>query len=157
MVQASREQARRYQAFVRQYHPPRPVLRNCVLAFLVGGTICAIGQGLLNLFMVQGLPLKEATGPALAVLVAMGALLTGLGVYDDIGRIGGMGAALPISGFANAITAPALEFKREGYVFGIGQRLFQIAGPVVVYGMVAAVAMATIRIVLGLTGTGGAP
>ncbi|MCL6581485.1 MAG: SpoVA/SpoVAEb family sporulation membrane protein, partial [Firmicutes bacterium] len=108
-------------------HAPRPpLLRNVLGAFFVGGAICAVGQVFLGLFLTRGLPLKEATTPASTIMIVLGALLTGLGVYDEVSKRGGMGAALPITGFANSIVAPAMEFRREGLVLGVGAWLFDV-------------------------------
>jgi stage V sporulation protein AC len=118
--------------------PRRPVLKNVTLAFAVGGTISAIGQVFLSYLVGRGVPQKEALAMTSGFMVFWGALLTGLGIYDAIGRVAGMGAALPITGFANSMVSPAMEFKREGYVLGVGAKLFTVAGPVIVYGLVAA-------------------
>lgn len=118
------------------FRKPRPPLgRNLVVAFVVGGLICVLGQGVLNYFISLGMTPQEAGGPTAAVMIFIGALLTGLGVYDRLGKFAGAGSIVPITGFANSIVAPALEFKYEGYVMGVGARMFTIAGPVLVYGM----------------------
>lgn len=91
------------------------------------------------------MPLDDAAGPTAAIMIVVGSVLTGLGIYDELGRIGGMGAALPVTGFANSMVAPALEYKREGYVLGVGSRMFSIAGPVVVYGLLVSIASASLR------------
>lgn len=129
----------RYARLVQKCAPKAPVLKNALAAFLVGGTICAIGQVFLNIFMANGLSLKEAGTFTSMVMVFLGALLTGLGVYDEIGRFGGAGSMVPITGFANSIVSPALEYKREGYVAGIGAKVFTIAGPVLLYGSLTSV------------------
>ncbi|MEW6545678.1 MAG: SpoVA/SpoVAEb family sporulation membrane protein [Bacillota bacterium] len=128
-----------YQQTARAMQPRRPIFKNTVLAFLVGGAICGLAQFFLSYLTARGLPQKEALAATSGFMVFWGALLTGLGVYDVIGRVGGMGAALPITGFANSMVSPALEFKREGYVLGVGAKLFTVAGPVIVYGLVSAV------------------
>lgn len=148
MVEATREQAEDYRRLVTRFGRRPAILRNAVWAFLVGGTICAVGQFFLGLFLLRGMPLKEATVPAASTMIAIGAILTGLGVYDKLGRRAGMGAALPITGFANAIVAPAMEFRREGLLLGVGARLFQIAGPVIVYALAAALLVAVVRILV---------
>lgn len=107
-----------------------------------------IGQIIINLFRLGGLTFPEASAATSAVLIFLGALLTGLGVYDDIARFAGAGSIVPITGFANSIVAPALEFKREGYVLGVGARLFQIAGPVLVYGIVTSIIVGLIFFLL---------
>ncbi|MCR4442268.1 MAG: stage V sporulation protein AC [Peptococcaceae bacterium] len=119
---------------------PRPaVVKNAILAFVVGGLICTIGQVLTNLFSSGGLVDREAGTAASTVLVFAGALLTGLGIYDELGRVAGAGSIVPITGFANSIASSALEFKREGFVYGVGARLFTVAGPVIVYGTIVSI------------------
>lgn len=108
-------------------------------AFLIGGLICTIGQGFLNLYLYFGIEQKSASTLASISLVFLSALLTGLKVYDDIAKHAGAGTLVPITGFANSVVAPALEFKAEGFVLGLGAKMFIIAGPVIVYGTVASV------------------
>lgn len=144
MVQGKSPQ-QAYQETARAMQPRRPIFRNTVLAFLIGGAICALAQLFLSYLLGRGMPQKEALAATSGFMVFWGALLTGLGVYDVIGRVGGMGAALPITGFANSMVSPALEYKREGYVLGVGAKLFTIAGPVIVYGLVAAVLVVLLR------------
>ncbi|MCL6450122.1 MAG: stage V sporulation protein AC [Acetobacteraceae bacterium] len=144
-MKATPGQARRYQELVSAKTPRKPVARNAALAFLVGGAICALGQVAFNLFVSRGLDPVQAAAPTAGVVVLLGALLTGIGIYDELGRFGGMGAALPISGFANSIVSPAMEFKREGLVLGVGAKMFTVAGPVIVYGLVTAYAVAVAR------------
>ncbi len=127
-----------YQAQFNQAKPKPPIVKNALWAFVVGGLICTFGQVILNYFVSLGLSQKEAGGPTSAVLIFLAALFTGLGVYDELGRRAGAGSIVPITGFANSIVAPAMEFKREGYVFGVGAKMFVIAGPVIVYGLVTA-------------------
>jgi stage V sporulation protein AC len=131
-------------------------LRNIVWAFFVGGAICAVGQAFLGLFLTGGAALREAGVGASAVMIALGASLTGLGVYDEIGKRAGMGAALPITGFANSIVSPAMEYRREGLVLGVGARLFTIAGPVIVYAVAAALIVTLVRLTLTVL-AGGRP
>mgnify|MGYP000870375111 CR=1 FL=1 len=130
-----------YQEQYNQIKPKPPLLKNILWAFAVGGLICTLGQVIQNYFAAFGLAKKEAGAATSAVLIFLAALFTGLGVYDELGRRAGAGSIVPITGFANSIVAPALEFKREGYVFGIGARMFVIAGPVIVYGLVTACAV----------------
>jgi stage V sporulation protein AC len=134
-VKANAEERRRYLALRRRHRPPLPYLTNAVMAFVVGGTICGIGQIVYNYFQREGLPPDQAGSYTAIAVVIIGAVLTGLGVYDEIARVGGMGAALPVSGFANSIVAPAMEYKREGWVLGVGAKMFTVAGPVIVYGL----------------------
>lgn len=146
-MKASSAQAKEYQKLVNQKSPPRPILRNTVLAFLVGGLICVVGQVILGgLTARAGMGRTEATSLTSGIMVALGSTLTGLGLYDEIGRVGGMGSAIPITGFANSITSPAMEFKTEGFILGLGARMFTIAGPVIVYGLITAVAVSALRI-----------
>lgn len=117
------------------------VLVNTVWAFIIGGLICVIGQLILNGMLELGLPKSEAGTASSIILIFLGALFTGIGVYDELGKVGGAGSIVPITGFANSIVASAMDYKHEGYVFGVGARLFQIAGPVLVYGFVASIAV----------------
>ncbi len=124
-----------YRRYADRHAPRSQVGRNCLGAFLVGGTICCLGQLLFTLFQAAGLD-EQAAGTTESVsLIALGALLTALGVYDDLAAIGRAGTLVPITGFANSVAAPALEFKTEGLVAGTGARMFVIAGPVLVYGI----------------------
>lgn len=125
-----------YNEIVKQHAPKPNVLKNSIRAFLVGGLICAFAQVLLNIFSSTGLVAQDANASVVMIMVFLGALLTGLGVYDDIVKVGGAGAIVPISGFANSMVSPALEFKKEGFIYGIGARMFTIAGPVLVYGFI---------------------
>ncbi|HEY3425217.1 MAG TPA: stage V sporulation protein AC [Negativicutes bacterium] len=141
MPQAPEQQQKaqkEYQDKFNQAKPKAPLLKNICWAFLVGGLICLLGQFIMEYFVGLGLSKKDAAAPTSAVMVFLGALFTGLGVYDQLGKLAGAGSIVPITGFANSIVAPAMEFKREGYVFGIGAKMFVVAGPVLVYGMVTA-------------------
>lgn len=137
-----------YQDLVKSVKPKPPVLKNTVLAFIVGGSICLVGQLLIWFLRKQGLSEREAGATATTIMVFLGALLTGLGVYDVIGKYGGAGSMVPITGFANSIVAPAMEFKREGFVFGLGARLFTVAGPVLVYGFLVSAVIGLIYYLL---------
>ena len=130
---------KQYARLVEDMSPKSPSWKNCLNAFWIGGLICAIGQGILNGYLALGLD-KEAAGTAMSMtLVAISALLTGLSLYDDIAKHAGAGTLVPITGFANAISAPAVEFKTEGFILGVGAKMFTIAGPVIVYGVSASV------------------
>lgn len=142
-------EAQEYQTLVKQMKPKVPLLRNMVGAFIVGGLICLIGQFILNGFLFVGLPQKTAIGSTAAVMIFAGALLTGLGWYDNLAKFAGAGSIVPITGFANSIVAPALEFKREGYVLGLSSKMFVIAGPVLTYGFITSVAIGLIYYLLG--------
>lgn len=137
-----------YQEYVETKVPKPTYLRNIIMAFLVGGTICTIGQVITNMLSNNGLD-ETATGSATSIiLVLIGATLTGLGVYDKIAKVGGAGAAVPITGFANSIVAPAMEFKREGFIFGVAAKMFTIAGPVLVYGIGSSIIVGLLSILL---------
>lgn len=129
---------KQYAKLVKQISPPSPVGKDCLLAFLVGGLICTLGQGLTELYG-SALDKQSAATAASMTLVALSALLTGLSLYDDIAKAAGAGTLVPITGFANAISAPAVEFRTEGLILGVGARMFTIAGPVIVYGLSASV------------------
>ena len=126
-----------YQRRVEQASPPSPVGKDCLLAFLIGGAICTLGQALCNLYQSLGLELPQARTGVSISLIFLSALLTALGLYDKIAQHAGAGTLVPITGFANAMVSPALEFRREGLVLGLGAKLFSIAGPVLVYGICA--------------------
>lgn len=126
-----------YSELVGELSPKSPILKDCLNAFWIGGLICALGQLFLNCYTGFGLD-KEAAGTASSIsLVALSALLTGLSLYDNLAKHAGAGTLVPITGFANAIAAPAVEFKTEGFVLGVSAKMFTIAGPVIVYGLTA--------------------
>ena len=128
-----------YSKMVEQASPNSKILRDCLGAFFVGGFICTIGQALTDLYSMTGYEIKDARCLTSVTLVFLGALFTALGWYDNIAKIGGAGTLVPITGFSNAVAAPAMEFKSEGYVLGLGAKMFIIAGPVIVYGTVASI------------------
>ena len=130
---------KQYGALVARMAPKSPMWRDCLNAFWIGGLICVVGQIFTNCYGAWGLEKQDAGTAASMTLVAMSALLTGLSVYDDIAKHAGAGTLVPITGFANAIAAPAVEFKTEGFVLGVGAKMFTIAGPVIVYGLAASV------------------
>ncbi len=146
MARATVREAETYNMLVKGFHPPRKVARNFVKAYMVGGSICVVGQVILDYFVRRDIPFVQASSMTSSSMVFLGALLTGLGVYDEIGRFAGMGSALPITGFANSIVSPAMEFKREGFVLGVAARMFQIAGPVIVYGSLASVIVSILKV-----------
>ena len=133
-----KESKQQYQKKFDIVKPKPPLLKNTFWAFIVGGLICCLGQFIQDYFVRIGISLKDAAAPTSAVMVFLGAFLTGIGVYNDLGKFAGAGSIVPITGFANSIVAPAMEFKREGYIFGVGAKMFVIAGPVLVYGLVTA-------------------
>lgn len=119
-------------------------------AFLIGGIICTVGEGLLNLYSYLGMSRDDAGALTSMTLVFISALLTGLELYDRIAQHGGAGTLVPITGFANAVVSPALDFKSEGYVLGLGAKMFVIAGPVIVYGISASVIYGIVYYIIGL-------
>ena len=130
---------KQYARLISDLVPRSPIWKDCFNAFLVGGLICTLGQLLLNGYSALGLEEKLAGTAASMTLVALSALLTGLSLYDNIAKFAGAGTLVPITGFANAIAAPAVEFKTEGFILGVGAKMFTIAGPVIVYGVSASV------------------
>ena len=130
---------RQYQKLVDDMAPKSPIWKDCLKAFLIGGLICTIGQLILNGYTALGLDKEQSATATSMTLVALSALLTGLSLYDNIAKHAGAGTLVPITGFANAVAAPAIEFKTEGFVLGVGAKMFTIAGPVIVYGTVASV------------------
>ena len=128
-----------YQEYVSQKQKKSPIVKDTVLAFLIGGAICTLGQGIMEAWMAAGLD-KEGAGTMTSVsLVFLSVLLTGLNLYNKIGRFGGAGTLVPITGFANAVASPAIDFKAEGIVTGMAAKMFVVAGPVIVFGTVASV------------------
>lgn len=140
-----------YQAYVARKAPKSPVVRDTVLAFLIGGAICVVGQLIRNGWMAAGLSQEDAGTATSCTLVGISALLTGLNLYNKLARFGGAGTLVPITGFANAVVSPALDFRSEGFVTGMAARMFLVAGPVIVFGTTASVVYG---IVLMLTGMG---
>ncbi len=130
---------KQYDALVREMSPKSPIWKDCLNAFWIGGLICALGQFFINMYQNLGLEKQDASTAASMTLVAISALLTGLSLYDNIAKHAGAGTLVPITGFANSISAPAVEFKTEGFILGVGAKMFTIAGPVIVYGVSASV------------------
>ena len=128
-----------YDKLIKDMAPKSPIVKDCFHAFWIGGLICTLGQLILNGYLSLGLEKTDA-GTAMSItLVALSALLTGLSLYDNIAKFAGAGTLVPITGFANAVAAPAVEFKTEGFILGVGAKMFTIAGPVIVYGVSASV------------------
>lgn len=128
-----------YGKLVNEKAQPSPMGKNLVWAFLVGGAICAVGQGLMNLYQRYGLDQEQAGTATSVTLIFAAALLTGLGIFDNLAKRAGAGTLVPITGFANSMVSPALEFKSEGFVTGTAAKLFTVAGPVLVFGISASV------------------
>ena len=138
-----------YQAYVKQKSKKSPLLKDVVLAFVIGGGICVLGQVITNGWASAGLNKEEAGTAASCTLVFLSALLTGMNLYSKIARYGGAGTLVPITGFANAVVSPAIDFKSEGFVTGMAAKMFLVAGPVIVFGTLASVIYG---VVLMLTG-----
>ena len=128
-----------YEKFVQSLAPKSPIWKDCIHAFWIGGLICTVGQLIMNGYLAMEMEKVDASCATSMTLVALAALLTGLSVYDDIAKHAGAGTLVPITGFSNAVSAPAIEFKTEGFILGVGAKMFTIAGPVIVYGVSASV------------------
>lgn len=131
-----------------QTQPKPNMLKNCINAFVIGGLICDVGQFFNNFFLNIGIPKDDLGTYVSIVMVFIGALLTGIGVYDKIANHAGAGTVVPITGFANSIVSPAMEFKKEGYIFGVAAKMFIIAGPVLVYGISSSVVVGIIYFIM---------
>lgn len=140
-----------YLNYVRSFAPPTKHFHNCLRAYIVGGAICCVGQFirimLENWAHMSG---DELAGGVSVVLIFLGCLLTGLGVYDRIGKAAGAGSIVPITGFANSVASPALEFKAEGLITGLAAKIFVVAGPIIVYGVLSGAAVGLIYYIIGL-------
>lgn len=149
MMASGPKTQKEYKQFAKERTPQRPVLRNVIRAFVVGGTICLIGQ-FIQTFYTAFFNFNErtASNPTVATLIFIAILLTGFGVYDRIGQWAGAGSAVPVTGFANTMAASALEHKSEGLILGVGGNMFKLAGPVIVYGTVAAFFVALLRVTI---------
>ena len=128
-----------YKKYVEKKAKNSNVIMNCLKAFFVGGTVCSIGEVLLKIYAYFGFDKNDSGSLVCISLIFLSALLTSLGVYDKIAKHAGAGTLVPITGFANAVVSPAIEFKDEGFVFGVAANIFKIAGPVITYGIIASV------------------
>ncbi|MCX7710500.1 MAG: stage V sporulation protein AC [Clostridia bacterium] len=137
-----------YVKYVEEKSPKSKLARNMTRAFVVGGLICVIGQLISNLLRTRGFSQEIVSNLTTMIMVFLGALFTGLNIYDELGRFAGAGSIVPITGFANSIVSPAMEFKSEGYVLGVGARMFVVAGPVLVYGISVSVVVGIIYYLL---------
>ena len=138
-----------YNEYIKRHQPPSPMGMDVLRAFLVGGTICTAGQ--IVILLMQGLydmEFRSASAMASVTVVIVTAVLTGIGIYDEIGRFGGAGSMVPISGFSNSIVSAALEWKSSGMIYGIGAKIFTIAGPVILYGTMASVFLGLVYYIL---------
>lgn len=138
-----------YDELVNTMEPKRPVLKNCLRAFLVGGIICLIGQIVQFIFMTYfKFDEKTSAAPTTVIMIFLSALFTGLGIYDHLAQWAGAGSAVPITGFANSIASSSIEHKSEGFVLGVAGNMFRLAGAVIVYGVFSAFIVATIKITI---------
>ena len=128
-----------YEKMVQSLAPKSPMWKDCINAFWIGGLICTLGQLIMNGYLALDMEKIDASCATSMTLVALAAILTGFSIYDDIAKIAGAGTLVPITGFSNAVSAPAIEFKTEGFILGVGAKMFTIAGPVIVYGVSASV------------------
>ena len=138
-----------YQQFVQDRAKKSPLLKDCTLAFLIGGAICVLGQVIMDQYMALGLSKTDASTATSVTLVFLSVLLTGLNLYNKLARFGGAGTLVPITGFANAVVSPAIDFRSEGFVTGMAAKMFLIAGPVIVFGTVASVVYGVVLQLLG--------
>ena len=142
-----------YKSYSKKREPKRPVFKNCVKAFIIGGLICVFGQIIQTFFIKQFNFTEETAGsPTSATLIIISVLLTGFGVYDHIAQWAGAGTAVPITGFANTMASAAIEHRSEGYVLGVGGNMFKISGPVIVFGVFSAFIVAIVKLVISLIG-----
>lgn len=137
-----------YQAYVDKKSPNSPILKNCFNAFWVGGLICSIGQIILEIAKHYGLETQMANTVVSIILIFLSAFLTGLNLFNKIGKFAGAGSLVPITGFANSIVSPAMEYKSEGYVMGVGAKMFTVAGPVLVFGISASILLGIICLIV---------
>ena len=136
-----------YQNYVDKKSPNSPILKNCFNAFWVGGLICTIGQIIMDICKSRGLS-QELSGTVVSILlIGLSAFLTGLNIFNKIGKFAGAGSLIPITGFANSIVSPAMEYKSEGYVMGVGGKMFTVAGPVLVFGISASIIVGLVYII----------
>jgi len=137
-----------YQQYVKQKSKKSPIVKDTTLAFVIGGLICVLGQLIQNFWSAQGLDTKDAGTATACTLVFLSALLTGLNLYNKIARFAGAGTLVPITGFANSVVSPAIDFKSEGFVTGMAAKMFTVAGPVIVYGVTASVIYGIVLVLL---------
>lgn len=148
-METTQKAQKEYDKMVKKASPNSPIVTNCLKAFLSGGLICAGGQILLNLFLKRNLTEEEAALCVSVTLIGISAVLTALGLYEKMGKHCGAGTIVPITGFANSVVSPAIEFKKEGMVFGMAAKMFVIAGPVIVYGTLTSMLVGAIYYLIG--------
>ena len=138
---------KQYQDYVDQKSPNSPIIKNCFNAFWVGGLICSIGQLILDFCAYRGLNEETAGSICSIILIGISAFLTGLNLFNRIGKFAGAGSIVPITGFSNSIVSPAIEYKSEGYIMGVGAKMFTVAGPVLVYGISASILVGIVYLI----------
>ncbi len=138
-----------YQNYVDKKSPNSPIFKNCFNAFWVGGTICMIGQLIWEACKANGLEQQTCTTIVSIILIFISAFLTALNIFNKIGKFAGAGSLIPITGFANSIVSPAMEYKSEGYVMGVGGKMFTVAGPVLVFGISASIIVGIVYMIFG--------
>lgn len=136
-----------YQEYVNQKSPNSPIIKNCFNAFWVGGLICSIGQLIFNYCKFRGMDIQMSNTIVSIILIGISAFLTGLNLFNRIGKFAGAGSLIPITGFANSIVSPAMEYKSEGYVMGVGGKMFTVAGPVLVFGISASIVVGIVYLI----------
>ncbi|MCI9016611.1 MAG: stage V sporulation protein AC [Clostridia bacterium] len=136
-----------YQEYVDKKSPNSPIVKNCFNAFLIGGLICSIGQVIFNYCKYRGMDIQMSNTIVSIILIGLSAFLTGLNLFNRIGKFAGAGSLVPITGFANSIVSPAMEYKSEGYVMGVGGKMFTVAGPVLVFGISASILIGIIFLI----------
>lgn len=136
-----------YQNYVDQKSPNSPIVKNCFNAFWVGGLICSIGQIIFNYCKYRGMDVQMSNTIVSIILIGLSAFLTGLNLFNRIGKFAGAGSLVPITGFANSIVSPAMEYKSEGYVMGVGGKMFTVAGPVLVFGISASIVVGILYLI----------
>lgn len=154
-LEEKKQKEAQYQAYVKRVTPTHSLPLNMLKAFVTGGTICVLGQAVSNLAIDLGADQQQAGAWCSLILILSSVLLTGFNLYSRIGKFGGAGALVPITGFANSVAASAIEFKKEGHIFGIGCKIFTIAGPVILYGIFSAWILGVIYYLMKLAGMAG--
>ncbi len=141
------ETKKEYQEYVDKKSPNSPIIKNCFNAFWVGGLICSIGQIIFNYCKYRGMDVQMSNTIVSIILIGISAFLTGLNLFNKIGKFAGAGSLIPITGFANSIVSPAMEYKSEGYVMGVGGKMFTVAGPVLVFGISASIVVGILYLI----------
>ncbi len=139
-----------YKKMIKKIKPPVPKFKNIVKAYIIGGLICVVGQSFWNIYIYFNLSQSDAGIMATITMIFLGGFFTGLGVYDELGQFAGAGTIVPITGFANAMVSPAMEYKQEGLITGLGTKLYNVAGPVITYGMVSAFIVGLLKVVMAV-------